>query len=82
MKRGTLLSWINYVIIFFNTNYGFCDKFGKEIESKSKDKTIDYITNKFGKNSILRASALLEDSTVQERNKKYPTKFSNKRKLA
>lgn len=29
MKRGTLLSWINYVIIFFSTNYGFCDKFGK-----------------------------------------------------
>lgn len=35
-----------------------------------KDKTIDEITNKFGKNSLLKASALLEDSTVKDRNKK------------
>ena len=46
------------------------DDYEKVHEEEVKDKTIDYITNKFGKNSILRASALLEDSTVQERNKK------------
>ena len=35
-----------------------------------KEKTIDEITSKFGKNSILKASALLEASTVKDRNKK------------
>ena len=35
-----------------------------------KEKTIDEITSKFGKNSILKASALLEDSTVKDRNNK------------
>lgn len=36
----------------------------------NKDTTIDLIANKFGKNSILRASSLLTDSTIKERNKK------------
>ena len=44
------------------------------LESKEKDrkedKAIDEITARFGKNSLLRASALLSDSTVKERNKK------------
>ena len=44
------------------------------LETKEKDvredKAIDEITARFGKNSLLRASALLEDSTVKERNKK------------
>lgn len=31
---------------------------------------IDEIKNKYGKNSILKASALLPDSTIIERNKK------------
>ena len=34
-----------------------------------KEATIQ-ITNKFGKNALLRASSLLEDSTIKERNKK------------
>jgi len=41
----------------------------EEKESK-KDKTIDEITSKYGKNSLVRASALLSDSTALERNKK------------
>ena len=44
------------------------------LESKEKDvkedKAIDEITARFGKNSLLRASALLSDSTVKERNRK------------
>ena len=39
-------------------------------KESNKDNTIDLITNKFGKNSILRASSLLNDSTIKERNKK------------
>lgn len=34
------------------------------------DKTIDEIRNKYGKNSILKATSLLNDSTAIERNKK------------
>lgn len=34
------------------------------------NKTIDEVKNKFGKNSILKASNLLEDSTAMERNEK------------
>lgn len=34
------------------------------------NKTIDEVKNKFGKNSILKASNLLEDSTAKERNEK------------
>ncbi len=40
-----------------------------KIEIK-KDLVIDEITEKFGKNSVLRASALLSDSTIIERNGK------------
>ena len=40
-----------------------------EKENK-KNKAIDEITNKFGKNSLLKASSLLEDSTIMDRNKK------------
>ncbi len=39
-------------------------------KENEKNKVIDNITEKFGKNSLLRASALLEDSTIMERNKK------------
>lgn len=35
-----------------------------------KNIAIDEITSKFGKNSLLKASALLDDSTIMERNKK------------
>lgn len=34
------------------------------------NKTIDEVKNKFGKNSILKASSLLSDSTAKERNQK------------
>lgn len=40
------------------------------IKNKKKDIAIDNITNKFGKNSLLRASSLIPDSTIMERNKK------------
>jgi DNA polymerase V len=39
-------------------------------KEEEKEKTIDEITSRFGKNSILKASSLLEDSTVRDRNKK------------
>ncbi len=43
----------------------------EEVElQEKKDKMVDLITNKFGKNSLVRASALLDDSTIMERNKK------------
>ena len=41
----------------------------EEKESK-KEKTIDEIKEKYGKNSLVKASALLSDSTAMERNKK------------
>lgn len=46
------------------------EDFDKIKNEENKDKTIDAITNKFGKNSLLKASSLLEDSTVIDRNKK------------
>lgn len=39
-------------------------------EEELKENIVDEITAKFGKNSLLRASALLEDSTIRDRNKK------------
>ena len=43
----------------------------EEIEKeKNKNAIVDEITNKFGKNSLLKASSLLKDSTIKERNKK------------
>lgn len=39
-------------------------------ENEDINKTIDIIKNKFGKNSLLKASNLLSDSTAIERNKK------------
>ncbi len=43
----------------------------EELRKKdSKNKTIDNIRNKFGKNSLIKASNLLDDSTMIERNKK------------
>ena len=40
------------------------------VEKENIDKTIDLIKNRFGKNSLLKASSLLSDSTIKERNKK------------
>lgn len=46
----------------------------KDFEQEEKDeklnKSIDEVKMKFGKNSLVKASALLEDSTILERNKK------------
>ena len=43
----------------------------KDIEEKTfLNNTIDEIKNKFGKNAVLNASALLSDSTIIERNGK------------
>lgn len=43
----------------------------EEIEkTKSINKTVDQIQEKFGKNTLLKASSLLEDSTMRERNRK------------
>ncbi len=43
----------------------------KKVEEKEKLlKTVDDIKIKYGKNSILNATALLKDSTIKERNKK------------
>jgi len=39
-------------------------------ETENINKTIDEINNKYGKNSLLKASSLLPDSTIIERNKK------------
>ena len=39
-------------------------------------KTIDFIKNRFGKNSLLRADSLLKDSTAIERNKKIGGHYS------
>lgn len=39
-------------------------------ENDKKEDVVDKITEKFGKNSLLRASSLLPDSTIHERNKK------------
>ena len=47
----------------------FSDYENKEKDYK-KNKVIDNITKRFGKNSILRASSLLPDSTIKDRNQK------------
>ena len=39
-------------------------------KEQNKNKAIDEITKRFGKNSLLKASALLDNSTIIERNKK------------
>ncbi len=46
------------------------EDFEKIRNEENKEKAVDEITSKFGKNSLLKASALLEDSTIKERNKK------------
>lgn len=46
------------------------DTFSEVKENDEINKTIDEIKTKFGKNSLLKASSLLDDSTIKERNKK------------
>lgn len=40
----------------------------EQVKRRNLQKTIDLLQNKFGKNSVLRASSLLEESTIKERN--------------
>ena len=40
----------------------------EQIKRRNLQKTMDKLQNKFGKNSVLRASSLLEESTIKERN--------------
>lgn len=42
----------------------------KEVKDEKLNHSIDFVKNKFGKNSLVKASALLEDSTIMERNEK------------
>ncbi len=46
------------------------ENYEKVLEKENINTAIDNIKNKYGKNSILRASSLLKDSTAIERNKK------------
>ena len=40
----------------------------KQIKRHNLQKAVDELHNKFGNNSVLRASSLLEESTIKERN--------------
>ena len=42
----------------------------KEIKDEKLNQSIDMVKAKFGKNSLVKATALLEDSTIMERNEK------------
>ena len=43
----------------------------KEVRDKENlSKAIDEIKEKYGKNAVLKATSLLNDSTIKERNKK------------
>lgn len=46
------------------------EDYNDTLKDNNFNKTIDEVKNKFGKNSILKASSLLSDSTAIERNKK------------
>ena len=66
---------IKYASIIFDRFYeGLQLNLFENYENIKKDDevnlTIDRIKQKYGKNSILKASSLLEDSTIKERNKK------------
>jgi DNA polymerase V len=46
------------------------ESYEEKIESIKYQKTIDEVKNKYGKNSLLKASSLLDSSTIKERNEK------------
>ena len=46
------------------------DSFEEVLEVEEINRAIDEINDKYGKNALLKASSLLEDSTIHERNKK------------
>ena len=46
------------------------ENFEEVKKEETKEKVIDEINDRFGKNSLLKASSLLQDSTIRERKKK------------
>lgn len=46
------------------------ESFEEKVKKENIDEAVDKIKNKYGKNSIIKASNLLKDSTIIERNKK------------
>lgn len=46
------------------------ESFEEKVKRENIDHAVDEIKNKYGKNSIIKASNLLKDSTIIERNKK------------
>lgn len=46
------------------------EPYGEKMKKNNINKAVDGIKDKYGKNSIIKASALLKDSTIIERNKK------------
>ena len=53
-----------------STQLDLFESLDEKKENDEINETIDKIKSKFGKNSILKASSLLEDSTIKERNGK------------
>lgn len=53
-----------------NEQLNLFESYEEKIKKDSINETVDEIKNKFGKNSIIKASNLLSDSTMIERNKK------------
>ena len=53
-----------------STQLNLFESLEEQHEKDEINETIDKIKSKFGKNSILKASSLLEDSTIKERNGK------------
>ena len=53
-----------------STQLSLFKDYEKEVKDEKLNHSIDFVKNKFGKNSLVKATALLEDSTIMERNKK------------
>lgn len=52
------------------TQLNLFEKYEEKEKNDNINLTLDVIKKKYGKNSVLKASSLLEDSTVKDRNKK------------
>ena len=53
-----------------NTQLNLFEDFNEHNNENNINNTVDYIKNKYGKNSLIKATSLLSDSTAIERNKK------------
>ena len=53
-----------------STQLSLFKDYEKEVKDEKLNHSIDFVKSKFGKNSLVKATALLEDSTIMERNKK------------